>query len=136
MRFAELLRGLALLPPVLAIASLRSHNGWNVELNASASALRGVRVRGVLVLLGALMFGTGSVLQTAHGGVGRWALLVLATVCAVAFACHRPRVVEHPGATRHAEAVRHLEPRARRTWVLLFVGALVLAAWAAWPWSP
>ncbi|WP_159808647.1 hypothetical protein [Cellulomonas citrea] len=135
MRFAELLRGLALLPPVLAIASLRNHSGWNVELDAGVSSLIGVRVRGVLVLLGALMFGTGSVLQTAHIGVGRWALLVLATVCAVAFGCYRPRAVEHPGPTRHAEAVRHLESRARRTWIGLFVGALVLAAWAAWPWS-
>lgn len=130
-----MLRGLALLPPMLAIASLRNHSGWNVELNAGVSSLRGVRVRGVLILLGALMFGTSSVLQTAHVGVGRWALLVLATVCAVAFGCYRPRTAEHPGATRHAEAVRHLEPRARRTWILLFVGALVLAAWAAWPWS-
>lgn len=131
-----MLRGLALLPPMLSIASLRSHDGWNVELNASVSALRRMRVRGVLVLVGALMFGTGSVLQTAHVGVGRWALLVLAAVCAVAFGCYRPRAVEHPAPTRHAEAVRHLEPRARRTWIGLFVGALVLAAWAAWPWSP
>ncbi|MBU4215753.1 MAG: hypothetical protein KJ792_13985 [Actinobacteria bacterium] len=134
MSLAETLRGLSIVPLALSIGSLRNHSGWNVELNASVSALRGMRARGVLVLLTALMLGTGSVLKAAHVGAGRWVLLVLATVCAVAFGFYRPRVVEQASATGHAEAVRHLEPRSRGTWFLLFTGSIVLAAWAAVPW--
>lgn len=103
---AETLQGLAVLPLALSIASLRSHAGWNFELNAGVSALRGMRAPGLLVLLAVLMFGVGGVLQAAHYITGRWALLVISTACAVTFGLYRPKVLEHPGATRHSLAVR------------------------------
>lgn len=64
-----------MVPLALSIASLRNHSGWNFELNASGSALWGMRLRGLLVLLAALMSGVGGALQAAHYITGRWALL-------------------------------------------------------------
>ncbi|MCG2799415.1 MAG: hypothetical protein L6367_12870 [Cellulomonas sp.] len=134
MKIAALLQGLAVLPLGISIASLRDHNGWNFELNARVSALRGMRARGLLALLAALMFGVGGALQATHYIPGRWLLLVIATACAVTFGFYRPKVLEHPGATRHSVAMRHLDPKSRRIWLMLLAGSVLLAAWASWPW--
>lgn len=129
----DALRSLAGVVILLAVASLRNWNGWAFELDASAATLRGHRIRGLMVLVAALMLGAGTTLQPGHASAARWALLAASAVCGVAFGSYRPRVRAHPGNGRHSTGAMVLEPRSRRTWVLLFAASALLAAVACVP---
>ncbi|NTW39646.1 MAG: hypothetical protein HGA44_07110 [Cellulomonadaceae bacterium] len=121
---------MAVLPLVLAVVSLRNHSGWNFEIDARPATVRGLRVRGTLVLSSVAMVAVGRLLASGSDPV-RLVLALVAVAGAVPFLVYRPSTL--PGDPGAAPQRAHQVPRPtfqRRSavvWLLLFAASAVLA---------
>ena len=93
----DLLVGLSSLPLAVGVVSMFRRDGTLAEWSGSATAVRGVRIRGACVLVGLLMLGTGLTLGLSQDD--RTSSVIVAGVslaALVTFALYRPRTVSTP----------------------------------------
>lgn len=133
----EALIGLSVVPIALAVFSLRNHSGWAFELDGGQESLRGIRVRGGAVLLGAVMIALGNALSAETLLPVQWLLLAATLVLSLGFVGYAPAFRSHGHFSMESG---HRAPQAKLTtasktrWLLMFVGALVCAA-ILWLWQ-
>ncbi|GAA3809205.1 hypothetical protein [Cellulomonas soli] len=126
----QVLQSMAVLPLVAAVVSLRNHSGWNFEIDARPATVRGLRVRGMLVLSGVLMLALGRLLAPGSDPV-RLGLALVAVAGAVPFLVYRPSAAPGDPDAAPQRAHQVSRPRFQRrsavVWLLLFASSVVLA---------
>lgn len=141
-QLSRAMTGLSLPMLGLALISLRNHSGWNFEIDGTASAIRGNKVRAVLVLGALQLFASGVALRPASLDEGRRTIVCVAAagllwltlvVVLAAF-----RVETHPvDAARgaHADEVMAVDKSSwARLLTIVVSAATISAATMAVPW--